>query len=92
MFTAFVVLLVGTSLLAWVNERFLRIPTTVGVTLAAALTSVLLMVADAVGPGIGLRDTVEWYLSHPEWVSAIRKQQDFQSWLAQNYEKRENMT
>ena len=62
MFTAFVVLLVGTSLLAWVNERFLRIPTTVGVTLAAALTSVLLMVADAVGPGIGLRDTVEGML------------------------------
>lgn len=62
MFTAFVVLLVGTALLAWVNERFLRIPTTVGVTLAAALTSVLLMVADAVGPGIGLRDTVEGML------------------------------
>jgi dTDP-glucose 4,6-dehydratase len=38
----------------------------------------------------GLRDTVEWYLSHPEWVAAIRKQQDYQSWLAQNYEKREN--
>ena len=38
----------------------------------------------------GLRDTVEWYLSHPEWVAAIRKQQDYQSWLTQNYEKREN--
>ena len=38
----------------------------------------------------GLRDTVEWYLSHPEWVTAIRKQQEYQSWLAENYEKREN--
>jgi dTDP-glucose 4,6-dehydratase len=37
----------------------------------------------------GLRDTVEWYLSHPDWVAAIRKQQEYQSWLAQNYEKRE---
>jgi dTDP-glucose 4,6-dehydratase len=37
----------------------------------------------------GLRDTVEWYLSHPNWVAAIRKQQEYQSWLAQNYEKRE---
>lgn len=37
----------------------------------------------------GLRDTVEWYLSHPEWVAAIRKQQEYQNWLAQNYEKRE---
>ena len=62
MATAFVALLVGTALLAWLNERFLRIPTTVGVTLAAALTSVLLMVADALGPGIGLRDTVQGLL------------------------------
>lgn len=37
----------------------------------------------------GLRDTVEWYLSHPEWVAAIHRQQEYQNWLAQNYEKRE---
>jgi dTDP-glucose 4,6-dehydratase len=37
----------------------------------------------------GLRDTVDWYLSHPDWVAAIRKQQEYQNWLAQNYEKRE---
>jgi dTDP-glucose 4,6-dehydratase len=40
-------------------------------------------------PDQGLGDTVNWYLSHPEWVAAIRKQQDYQNWLAQNYEKRE---
>jgi dTDP-glucose 4,6-dehydratase len=40
----------------------------------------------------GLRDTVEWYLSHPDWVAAIRKQQGYQNWLAQNYEKREKAT
>jgi dTDP-glucose 4,6-dehydratase len=40
----------------------------------------------------GLLDTVNWYLSHPEWVAAIRKQQEYQSWLAQNYERRENAT
>ena len=38
----------------------------------------------------GLGDTVNWYLSHPDWVAAIRKQQGYQNWLAQNYEKREN--
>jgi dTDP-glucose 4,6-dehydratase len=27
----------------------------------------------------GLRDTVDWYLSHPDWVAAIRKQQEYQS-------------
>jgi len=37
----------------------------------------------------GLRDTVEWYLSHPEWVSAIRKQQEYQSWIEKNYNERE---
>ena len=37
----------------------------------------------------GLRDTIDWYVSHSEWVAAIRKQQDYQSWVAQNYGKRE---
>jgi len=37
----------------------------------------------------GLRVTVEWYLSHPDWTTAIQKQQDYQSWIAQNYQKRE---
>ena len=37
----------------------------------------------------GLADTVNWYLSHSEWIAAIRKQQEYQSWLTQNYEKRE---
>lgn len=40
----------------------------------------------------GLLATVEWYLSHPGWVAAIRKQQDYQSWLAQNYDEREKTT
>ena len=33
----------------------------------------------------GLLDTVNWYLSHPEWVAAIRKQQEYQQWLDKNY-------
>ncbi len=36
----------------------------------------------------GLLKTVEWYLSHPEWVEAIRKQQDYRGWLEKNYAKR----
>ena len=41
----------------------------------------------------GLKRTVQWYLSHPEWVEAIKKQQDYQGWLARNYQQRpaENM-
>ena len=33
----------------------------------------------------GLLKTVEWYLSHPDWIDAIRKQQEFQVWLSRNY-------
>jgi dTDP-glucose 4,6-dehydratase len=36
----------------------------------------------------GLLKTVEWYLQNPNWVEAIRKQQDYQGWLAKNYNKR----
>jgi dTDP-glucose 4,6-dehydratase len=36
----------------------------------------------------GLMETVEWYLGHPEWIDAIRKQHDFQRWLQRNYEER----
>jgi dTDP-glucose 4,6-dehydratase len=33
----------------------------------------------------GLLHTVEWYLSHPDWIEAIRKQHDYQGWLTRNY-------
>ncbi len=36
----------------------------------------------------GLVATVRWYLEHPEWVKAIRKQQDYHRWLEQNYAQR----
>lgn len=36
----------------------------------------------------GLLDTVNWYLSHPEWISAIRQQQEYQGWLEANYKSR----
>ncbi|CAM3426614.1 hypothetical protein DEDE109153_16480 [Deinococcus deserti] len=48
MLTAFAVLLVMAALLAFLNERYLRFPTTVGVTLAGALASILLF-AGALG-------------------------------------------
>ena len=33
----------------------------------------------------GLRKTVAWYLSHPEWIAAIRNKPDYQAWLEANY-------
>jgi len=32
--------------------------------------------------------TVEWYLSHLEWLSAIQKKFDFQDWVVRNYGQR----
>ncbi len=37
----------------------------------------------------GLRNTIEWYLAHPDWTAAIQKQRDYQRWIDQNYQKRE---
>ena len=37
----------------------------------------------------GLSETVDWYLSHDGWVSAIRKQKDYKFWLTRNYDQRE---
>jgi dTDP-glucose 4,6-dehydratase len=33
----------------------------------------------------GLRRTVDWYLANADWVSAVRRQQHYQQWLASNY-------
>lgn len=36
----------------------------------------------------GLEKTVRWYLSHPQWVEAIRKKGEYQEWLQKNYAER----
>lgn len=36
----------------------------------------------------GLEDTVKWYLDNPEWVEAIVKQSDYNTWVQKNYEGR----
>lgn len=40
----------------------------------------------------GLRATVDWFLAHPEWTSAIQEQRQYQDWLDRNYQKREKPT
>lgn len=49
MLSAFAVLLCITALLAYLNERYLHFPTTVGVTLAGALASALMIGVAALG-------------------------------------------
>ena len=36
----------------------------------------------------GLRETVEWYLDHPDWVEAVSQQPAYQDWLERNYARR----
>ncbi|GAA5501698.1 Na(+)/H(+) antiporter NhaP [Deinococcus xinjiangensis] len=55
MLTAFAVLLSFTAVLAYLNERFVRLPTTVGVTLAGALASIVMVLLDTLGIVSGLR-------------------------------------
>lgn len=71
MITAFAVLLGVTAVLAWANERFFRVPTTVGVTLAGAMASILLIILDAVGLSFGLRDQVERILETLDFTTFV---------------------
>ena len=36
----------------------------------------------------GMLKTVRWYLGNKDWIAAIRKQQEYQSWLDKNYADR----
>lgn len=37
----------------------------------------------------GLRETIQWYLDHPDWASSIHEKQDYQTWISKNYNQRE---
>ncbi len=39
--------------------------------------------------GEGLHKTVAWYLSHSDWMDAIRKQAEYQQWMERNYAVRD---
>lgn len=71
MFTAFAALLCLSAVLAWFNERFIRMPTTVGVTLAGALASILLIILDSVGVAVGLRDEAERLLQTLDFTAFV---------------------
>lgn len=36
----------------------------------------------------GLRKTIDWYITHTEWINAINQKQDYQGWLDKNYANR----
>jgi dTDP-glucose 4,6-dehydratase len=42
--------------------------------------------------GQGLQETIEWYLSHSDWLDAIHQQSDLQTWMQKNYVNRSQTT
>ena len=58
-------------MLAWLNERFFRIPTTVGVTLSGAVASILLIVLDALGWSFGLKQQAERLLETLDFTAFV---------------------
>jgi dTDP-glucose 4,6-dehydratase len=36
----------------------------------------------------GLRETVKWYLTHPDWCAKVQARGDYQSWIERNYGQR----
>ncbi|MEI2732067.1 MAG: sodium:proton antiporter [Dermatophilaceae bacterium] len=69
--SAFVVLLCLTAVLAWFNERFVRIPTTVGVTLAGALSSLLVLGLEGLGVSVGLKARAQEMLQTLDFTTFV---------------------
>ena len=36
----------------------------------------------------GLEETIDWYLSHPDWVDSVMQKSGFSGWITANYQKR----
>ncbi|RKZ12857.1 sodium:proton antiporter [bacterium] len=70
-FGVFAVLMTATAVLAWFNERFLRLPSTIGVMAAALFVSLMLIVAAQLGLGA------------ERWAEELLGQIDFNAVLMQ---------
>lgn len=62
-FEAASILIVLTASLGWLNQRFLRLPSTVALTATGALASLAVIAADAVLPGDRISRTVTQFLA-----------------------------
>lgn len=70
MFEVAVICLVATALMAYVNHRFIGLPTTIGVMIIALGLSLLLIGLDAVGVGV-LRDYEESLLARIDFTEVL---------------------
>ncbi len=66
-FDAIALLLVATALAGYVNHRFLRLPHTIGVALAALAGSVAVILIDLAAPSLGLARQASGFVNHLEF-------------------------
>lgn len=69
LFGLFAVLITATAALAWVNERFVRLPSTIGVMAAALALSLVMILAGGLGFGVD------------EWAESLLERIDFNTVL-----------
>jgi dTDP-glucose 4,6-dehydratase len=36
----------------------------------------------------GLRQTVQWYIDHPQWIESITAREGYETWMRRNYAQR----
>ncbi len=70
MLDALAILLVVTAVFAWVNERALRLPTTVGVAIAGATAALVLSGLDALGV-VGLRGWASRFVTELDFTQLV---------------------
>jgi CPA1 family monovalent cation:H+ antiporter len=73
MFDVAAILVVAAAVLGWVNYHFLRLPTSVGLTVMGALAAVGFLIADEFVPGLTIDD----------WVGALLMRMNFTETLLQ---------
>src|SRR6478735_1707760 len=65
------ILVVAAAVLGWANHHFLRLPTSIGLTVMGALASIGLLLANAFLPGVALDDWVAGFLAHMNFTETL---------------------
>lgn len=70
-FDAAAILIVLSATLGWLNHRYLRLPTTVALTVMGAVASLVVIGVDALLPGSRLSDTVAGFLENVDFHQTL---------------------
>lgn len=70
-FDAAAILIVLSAILGWINQRFLRLPGTVALTMMGAIASIIVVLIDHALPGSDLSGTVRRFLSGVDFHATL---------------------